>query len=59
MNKLNRNVDVPLPKCLNIVKAALLMQEYDHLRGPGKPAVFDLKEPADPVDLSGLTTSDL
>lgn len=57
MNKLNRNVDIPLPKCLSISKVAIYVPDYDHLR-KGKN-VFDLSEPADPVDLSGLSTSDL
>jgi hypothetical protein len=57
MNKLNRNVDLPMPKCLAIMKVAIYTPEFDHLRKGQN--VFDLKEPADPVDLSGLSTSDL
>lgn len=57
MNKLNTNVEVPLPKCITISKAAIMEECYDSFR-VGKQ-VFDLSEPADPVDLSGLSTADL
>jgi hypothetical protein len=57
MSKLNSNVEVPLPKCIAISKAAIMEECYDSCR-VGKQ-VFDLSEPADPVDLSGLSTADL
>ena len=56
LNKLNRNVDVPMPKCLTIMKVAVQIPEYNHLRVDKE--VFDLAEPADPVDLSTLSTND-
>ena len=53
MNKLNQNVDVPVPKQVVIKKVAIQVEEYDHLRPEGTN-VFDLDEPADPVDLSAM-----
>jgi hypothetical protein len=52
LQKLNQNVDLPTPKCLLINKAALKMREYEHLR---RSDVFDLAEPAEPVDLSSIS----
>lgn len=57
MSKLNSNVEIPLPKCITILKAAIQESEYDQYRVNKK--VFDLEEPADPVDLSGLSTADI
>jgi hypothetical protein len=57
MNKLNQNVDIPMPKCISILKVAIEFSEYDSLRKGVN--VFDLDEPADPIDLSNIAASDL
>ena len=46
-----------MPKCISILKVAIQIPEYDSLRY--NVNVFDLDEPADPVDLSNIAASDL
>lgn len=45
MSKLNPNVEVPEPKVIEVVKAAIKLPQYDHLRANGA-IIVDIPEPA-------------
>jgi hypothetical protein len=50
LKKLNPNVDIVYPKCLEIKKLAVEIDEYAELRKFGQRAE-DLPEPADPMTM--------
>ena len=55
MEKLNPNITVPVPKTIEIWKAAIDLVEYDEAREAARYAdkeIQDLSQPADPVNLT-------
>lgn len=46
IKKMNPNVEIPIPKVVEIRKLAIFLEEYDDLRKFGQRAE-DLAEPAD------------
>ncbi len=57
METLNQNTDVPVPKTIMIKKVAINLAEFDDAREELRVNginVFDLDEPASPVNLQGL-----
>lgn len=55
LSKLNPNTDIPIPKTVAIMKAAVDLIEFDEAREKARAEgkeIQNLDEPADPVNLS-------